>query len=195
MLLLLAADAGVLIQYTALSAWLPTFYYEVRGMTLARAGFITGLLPLVGVFAVLAGALLPLKFGSPKVYLIVPGIMIIVGGLGSFSFTSTPAIYASVILVGAGSWLYVPTLLSWTMQLSGMVPGNVALVWGTMITVSGVGMFIAPVLVGAMRDASGTFSLGFLICSAAAWSLVLAGILIPKGVHLSQSQDEAQAPV
>ena len=89
MLLLLAADVGVLIQYTALSAWLPTFYSEVRGMSLARASFLTALLPLVGVFAVIAGALLPLRFGAPRVFLIVSGIMIIVGGLGSFSLGST----------------------------------------------------------------------------------------------------------
>ena len=193
-LLLLAADAGVLIQYTALSAWLPTFYFEVRDMTLARASFITSLLPLVGVFAVIAGALLPLKFGAPKVFLIVPGVMIIVGGLGSFSLDSTPAIYASVILVGVGSWLYVPTLLSWTMQLAGMVPGNVAMVWGAMITVSGIGMFISPVAVGYLRDASDSFTLGFLICSAAAWSLLLAGILISGGVSISPGQDEDQLP-
>ena len=195
MLLLLAADAGVLIQYTALSAWLPTFYSEVRGMSLARAGFITSLLPLVGVFAVIAGALLPLRFGAPRVFLIVPGVMIIVGGLGSFTLDSTPAIYASVVLVGIGSWLYVPTLLSWTMQLAGMVPGNVAIVWGTLITVSGIGMFISPVLVGFLRDASGTFTLGLFICSAGAWSLLLAGILIPGGVSLSSSQDEGQVPI
>ncbi len=194
-LLLLAADAGVLIQYTALSAWLPTFYSEVRGMSLARAGFMTGLLPLVGVFAVIAGALLPLRFGAPRVFLIVPGVMIIVGGLGSFSLGSTPGIYASVILVGIGSWLYVPTLLSWTMQLAGMVPGNVAIVWGTLIAVSGIGMFISPVLVGFLRDASGTFTLGFLICSAAAWSLLVAGILISGTVSLSQSQDDGQVPI
>lgn len=194
-LLLLAADAGVLIQYTALSAWLPTFYSEVRGMTLGRAGLITALLPLVGVFAVIAGALLPLKFGAPRVFLIVPGIMIIVGGLASFSFSSTPVIYASVFLIGVGSWLYVPTLLSWTMQLAGMVPGNVAIVWGSLITISGMGMFISPILVGFLRDASGTFTLGFLICSAAAWSLLLAGIFIPGGFSFSLSQDESQAPV
>ena len=194
-LLLLAADAGVLIQYTTLSTWLPTFYFEVRGMSLARAGFITSLLPMVGVFAVIAGALLPLRFGAPKVFLIVPGVMIIVGGLGSFTLDSTPAIYASVILVGIGSWLYVPTLLSWTMQLAGMVPGNVAIVWGTMITASGIGMFISPVAVGFLRDASDTFTLGFFICSAAAWSLLLAGVLMPGGVSSSQSHDEGQVPI
>ena len=186
--------SGVLIQYTALSAWLPTFYSEVRGMSLARASFLTALLPLVGVFAVMAGALLPLRFGAPRVFLIVPGVMIIVGGLGSFSLGSTPAIYASVILVGIGSWLYVPTLLSWTMQLAGMVPENVAIVWGTLITVSGIGMFLSPILVGLLRDTSGTFTLGFFICSATAWSLLLAGILIPGGVSLPQSQDRGQVP-
>ena len=38
-LLLLAADAGVLVQYTALSAWLPNFYAESRGMTLSQLDF------------------------------------------------------------------------------------------------------------------------------------------------------------
>lgn len=195
LLLLLAADVGVLIQYTALSSWLPTFYFEVRSMSLARAGFVTGLLPLVGVFAVIAGALLPLKFGAPRVYLIVPGVMIIAGGIGSFTLAGTPAIYASVILVGIGSWLYVPTLLSMTMQLAGMVPGNVAIVWGSMITVSGIGMFISPILVGFLRDSSGTFTLGFLVASAAAWSLLLAGIFIAEDVSLTQSQDAEQVPI
>ena len=195
MLLLLAADAGVLIQYNALSAWLPTFYSEVRDMSLARAGFITSLLPLVGVFAVIAGALLPLRFDAPRAFLIVPGVIIIIGGLGSFTLDSTPAIYASVILVGVGSWIYVPTLLSWTMELAGMVPGNVAIVWGSLITVSGIGMFISPIIVGYLRDASGTFTLGLFICSAGAWSLLLAGILIPGGLSLSSSQDEGQVAI
>lgn len=194
-LLLLAADAGVLVQYTALSSWLPTFYSEERNMSLARASFITSLLPLVGVFAVIAGALLPLRFDAPKVFLIVPGIMIIAGGLGSFTLGGTPAIYASVILVGIGSWLYVPTLLSWTMELAGMVPGNVAIVWGTLITGSGLGMFISPILVGFLRDVSGTFTLGFFICSATAWSLLLAGLLIPRSVSFSQRQSEGHVPI
>ena len=82
--LLLAADAGVLVQYTALTAWLPTFYAEARGMTAEQAGFVTGLLPFVGIFAVLLGGFLPLRVGTPRVYFIIPGLMIAVGGPGSF---------------------------------------------------------------------------------------------------------------
>ena len=192
-LLLLAADAGVLIQYTALSGWLPTFYSEARGMSLSQAGFLTGLLPLVGVFAVLAGAIMPLKFGSPKLYLIASGVLVILGGLGSFGLTNRAAIYGAVVLVGIGSWLYVPTLLSRSMELVGMIPRNVAIVWGSLITFSGIGMFIAPILVGALRDATGSFTLGFLICSGAAWSLLLAGILMPGSEVSRQSRQAGRA--
>ncbi len=68
-LLLVAADAGVLIQYTALTSWLPTFYNETRGFSLSQAGFITGLLPLVGVVAVLLGGFLPSRIGTRRLFL------------------------------------------------------------------------------------------------------------------------------
>ena len=71
-LLLVTADALVFMQYTALTSWLPTFYNEIRGMSLTQAGFITGLLPFVGVFAVLVGGFLPLRFESKKPFFIIP---------------------------------------------------------------------------------------------------------------------------
>ncbi|MCH8351827.1 MAG: MFS transporter [Chloroflexi bacterium] len=179
-LLLLAADAGVLIQYTALSAWLPTFYAEVRAMSPARAGFVAGLLPTVGVFAVLLGGFLPLRFGSARAFLIAPGLLVVVGGVGAFGLSNTAAVYASIILVGIGSWLYVPTLLSMTMDLVGRDPKGVALVWGSLITVSGFGMFLSPIVVGFIRDLTGSFLPGFYICAVAALSLLLAGILMPR---------------
>ena len=36
--LLVAADAGIFIQYTALTTWLPTFYGEERGISAQEAG-------------------------------------------------------------------------------------------------------------------------------------------------------------
>lgn len=178
-LLLLAADAGVLIQYTALTGWLPTFYTEERGMTPAEAGFTTGILPFVGVFAVLLGTFLPLRFGSPKSFLILPGVLAGLGGLGAFTFGNTTGIHIALILVGIGSWLYVPTLLSLCIETAGPSSRNVALVWGSLITVSGLGMFFSPIGVGFLRDLSGSFLPGFLICALPAWALLLAGVFIP----------------
>jgi len=188
-ILLLAADAGVLIQYTALSGWLPTFYTEVRHMTPTQAGFVTGILPFVGVFAVLVGGFLPLRFGSPKSYFILSGVMVAIAGPGSFFLSNTVAIYLSLIVVGIGSWLYVPTLLTRTMELAGMNSKNVAIVWGSLITFSGLGMFLSPVVVGVLRDTLGSFLPGFTISAFAAWALLLAGILMPTATPKSRSEE------
>jgi cyanate permease len=179
-ILLVAADAGVLIQYTALSSWLPTFFNEVRGISLAQAGFLTGLLPFMGVFAVLAGGVLASRTGSKRVFFTVPGVMVVVGGMGSFLSGNLAGIYLSIIVLGFGSWLYVPTLLSLPMELPGMTPEKVAIVWGSYLSASGLGMFLSPLLVGGLRDVTGSFLPGFMLCAAAAGSLFVAGILLPR---------------
>ena len=179
-LLLVAADALVFMQYTALTSWLPTFYHEIRGMSFVESGFVTGLLPLVGVFAVLVGGFLPLRFASKKPFFIVPGLLLGLGGLGSFLIDGSFGIYVSIVLLGIGSWSYAPTPLSLPMELPDMTPEKVAVVWGTFVTVSGFGMFVSPIVVGAMRDASGGFMPGFLIFAVGAWFLVIAGVLMPE---------------
>jgi len=178
--ILVVADALVFMQYTALTSWLPTFYNEIRGMSLTEAGFITGLLPFVGVFAVLVGGFLPLRFESKKPFFIVPGFLLALGGLGSFLIDSTFGIYVSIILLGIGSWSYAPTLLSLPIELPDMTPEKVAVVWGTFVTVSGLGMFVSPIVVGAIRDGTGTFVPGFIIWAVGAWALFIAGFILPK---------------
>jgi len=187
-ILLLAADAGVLIQYTALSGWLPTFYTEVRAMTPTQAGFITSILPFVGVFAVLLGGFLPLRFGSPKSYFILPGVMVALAGPGAFLLSNTVGIYLSLVVLGIGSWLYVPILLTRSMELAGMNSKNVAIVWGSLITFSGLGMFVSPVVVGVLRDIFGSFLPGFMISALAAWALLIAGILMPTVTPKGRSE-------
>jgi predicted MFS family arabinose efflux permease len=178
--ILVVADALVFMQYTALTSWLPTFYNEIRGMSLTEAGFITGLLPFVGVFAVLVGGFLPLRFESKKPFFIVPGLLLALGGLGSFLIDSTFGIYVSIILLGIGSWSYAPTLLSLPIELPDMTPEKVAVVWGTFVTASGLGMFVSPIVVGAIRDGTGTFVPGFIIWAVGAWALFIAGFILPK---------------
>ena len=178
--LLLAADAGILVQYAAFTGWLPTFYNEDRGISLSQAGFITGLLPLVGVFAVLAGGALALRIASPKSVFVTSGIMAGIGGLGAFLMPGLSGIYPAIVVLGIGSWLYVPTLLTLPMRMTGMTQERVAVVWGSLLTFSGFAMFVSPILVGGLRDLSGSFIPGLAVCAAASWTLFLAGLLLPK---------------
>lgn len=203
--LLVAADAGIFIQYTALTTWLPTFFAEERGISAQEAGFITSILPFVGIFAVLAGGAIPLlfeslrdrlaafgRFGefcfSYKGIMASSGVLAILGGLGSFLLGSQMGIYVSVIALGIGSWFYVPALLTIPMRLSGATPERVAAVWGSYMTFSGLGMFIFPILVGWLYDSSNSYYPGFIICAAASWALLIAGVFLPREAA-SVSQD------
>ena len=151
-------------------------------MSLAQAGFITGILPFVGVAAVLTGGILPLRTGSTRGVLVASGLLAVVGGLGAFLLPQLPLIYLAVTLMGIGSWLYVPTLLTLPMQLPGMTPERVAVVWGSFMTFSGLAMFVSPIFVGALNDSTGSFMLGFAICAVPAAALLLAGLLLPGSI-------------
>ena len=195
--LLVAADMGIFIQYTALTTWLPSFYEETRGISLQEAGFITSILPFVGIFAVLSGGAVPLLFEtfrsklavfggvgeflfSYRGILVFSGILAILGGLGAFLFAGQLGIYVSVVVLGVGSWFYVPALLTIPMRLAGATPERVAAVWGSYMTFSGVGMFIFPILVGWLYDFLGSYYPGFIICAVASWSLLICGLFLPR---------------
>lgn len=165
---------------------LATFFNETRGMSLNQAGFITGLLPFVGIFAVLAGGALGMRFTDTRPFFLIPGLLVGLEGLGSFLFGSTALIYLAVIMLGIGSWSFTPKLLSLPMELV-VTQQKVAVVWGTLVTVSGTGMFLSPIVIGALRDATGTFVPGFLIFAVGAWFLFLAGIIYPKAASRNQS--------
>ena len=196
-LLLVAADAGIFIQYTALTTWLPAFYGEDRGISAQEAGFIISILPFVGMFVVLAGGGIPLLFETLRARLAIlggvaeflfsfrgvfvfSGILAILGGLGAFLFTAKWGIYPSLVVLSVGSWFYVPALLTIPMRLSGATPERVAAVWGSYMTFSGLGMFSFPFLVGWLYDAFASYYPGFIICAVASWSLLICGLFLPR---------------
>ena len=207
--LLVAADAGIFIQYTALTTWLPTFYAEERGISAQEAGIITSILPFVGIFAVLAGGAIPLLFESFRAKLAIfgglgdflfsyrgilasSGILAILGGLGAFLLSTQAGIYIAVVVLGVGSWFYVPALLTIPMRLSGATPERVAAVWGSYMTFSGLGMFIFPILVGWLYDNFNSYYPGFVICAVASWSLLICGVFLPRDAGSTSAEGESR---
>ena len=155
--LLVVGDALVFINYAAITSWLPAFLHEFRGMTLEQAGYFTGILPTVGVLSVVIGGYLTMKVKARRPFFIVPGILVGLGGFGSFLLSDVFAIQICVMLLGIGTWIYQPILLTLPMQLPWMTPRKITVVWGASLTIAGFGMFIAPIVVGASRDLLGSF--------------------------------------
>ena len=179
-LLLIAAETGVLSQYSALVSWFPSFLSESRGLSLNQAGFATGLLPFVGIFALLLAGFMSYRIGPSRNFLIVSGLLAVLGGPGAFLFHNLGGIYLSIIVLGIGTHLYSPISLSLPMALPGMTPERLAIVWGTIFSVSTFGMFLSPLIVGVLTDLSGSFMPGFAVAAVAAWALVIAGMLLPR---------------
>ena len=179
-LLLGLADASCFSMYMALSTWLPTYYNESRGMSLTEAGFIVSLLPFMGIVAILVGGFLTIVIRSRQLFFIVPGAMAASAGLASFLVDNTTAIYISVTILGLGAWMYTPTLMTMPMQLPGMTPQRLAIVWGWLMMAPGVGGFVSPLAVGGMADWLDSFIPGFVLFSVLAWFLVAAGFILPR---------------
>ena len=179
-LLLGIADGTGFALYLTLSGWLPTYYNESRGMSLTEAGFITGLLPFMGIGGVLLGGFLPLVIRDRRLFLIVPGALIALSGLGSFLIDNRAVMYLSVCVLGIASLLYIPTLFTLPMELPGMNPKRIALVWGWIMSARGAVAFVSPLVVGALKDSLDTFVPGFLVFSLLAWFLCFVGFILPK---------------
>lgn len=179
---LVAADSLVFVQYSVLTTWLPTFFNESRGMSVERAGLLTGALPGIGVAAVIVGGIISSRARNWKALFVVSGVLVGVGGFATFLATSHLGILIAVLTLGIGTWVYQPTFLTAPMQLPGMTPDKVAIVWGASMTVAGIGMFVAPIVVGASRDIFGSFIPGFVIWSTLSWSLLLLGLRLPAAI-------------
>ena len=74
------------------------------------------------------------------------------------------------------------------MRLPGATPEQVAVVWGSIMTFAGLGMFLWPILVGLLRDLTGSFFPGFLFCAIGSSSLLICSLFLSRDVA-SQGTD------
>ena len=175
---LVVSDALVFVQYAVLTTWLPTFLSEDRGMSLERAGFVTGLLPAVGIVAVVVGGAISYRYPPWRPLLGVAGVVVGLSGFATFLVSDPSAIAVAVVVLGFATWIYQPAFHTVPMQLPWMTAENVAIVWGASMTIAGLGQFVAPIVVGASSDLFGSFVPGFTVWAVLAWSLPLVALLL-----------------
>lgn len=179
-LLLALADAGPFAQYTALVAWLPTYYHEVYEMSLSRAGALVGLLPLAGIFSVILAGILAFRISNRRLFLLIPGLLVVLGGFGSFMLGDGPLLYAALLMLGFASWFYLPVLFTIPLELPEASETRVALTYGTMMTIASFFAFLSPLFVGTSTDILGTYNVGFVVLALLALTLLAGGIVLPE---------------
>jgi cyanate permease len=190
-LLVVAADAGPLALLTVALAWLPTFYNEAYGVSLTKAGALMGLLSLAGVVSLVLASLLSTRMHKRRPFLIIPGILVGFAGFGTFLLADSVAVYLAVVALGFACWFYVPVLVTIPMELHPTDPNHVSVIFALLLTIGGVASFLAPLSVGVVADVTGSFVPGLALFATLAWSLGIAGFLLPEtGATVSRTKSE-----
>ena len=190
-LLVVVADAGPFALLTVALAWLPTFYNEVHGISLAKAGALMGLLSLAGLVSLILASLLATRAHRRRPFLIIPGILVGFAGLAVFLLADSAAVYVAVVALGFACWFYVPVLMTIPMELYPTDPRRVSVIFASLMTGAGIATFVAPLTVGAIADVTGSFVPGLALFAILAWSLGVAGFLMPEtGATASEASAE-----
>jgi cyanate permease len=194
--LLLGVGAACAIgSNVSFSSWLPTYYNEDFGFTLQQAGAIASLLAVAGIAGSLLGSVLPARFPARRPYLIAAGMLIPVAAFGSFTTAQPVVLYPSLVLLGVAGWLFFPALFTIPMELPGVTPERVGTMVAFVLSTGNTGGFLAPLVVGALRDATGSYTPGLAMAAVLALGLAVAGYIIPEtAAAATRSRERAAAP-
>jgi cyanate permease len=164
----------------SLGAWLPSYYSQVFNMPLRTASSIPGIMTLVGIFACVAGGILPLRVRRRKPFLIVPGVLLGPFALIAVSFDNIAVICLAISCYGFLNAIYGPTLFTIPFEIHKDSPRTAALVAFTVQIAGNIGNFVAPLMVGYLTDMTGSYLPGFIISASLSLLMLMAGLMLPE---------------
>jgi nitrate/nitrite transporter NarK len=165
--------------YLFLNSWLPTFLVQHLSVTEAMGGLLTALIPAVGIVARTGGGVLSDRLFSGRrrpVALLSFAVAtpVVVGIL--FVDAIGPAVVL-LLLAGGATQLAIGLLYSYVREV---VPESAAATAVSLLTSVGlVGALIAPIVAGALIEATGTFEAAFLAAGGVGLLGVVLAVVTP----------------
>ncbi len=159
--------------------WLPTYLVTDRGYSLTRAGLVAACGAALTAPANFTGGYLSDRLGRP---LTVIGVAqaALATGLALLTFVpGTPALLAVVLLTSVFVQLYFGPLFAVPVTYLGTRTAGIANGFGN--TCANLGGFAASYGLGALRDATGSFRIGFVTLSA----MALAALAVTASIGAS----------
>jgi cyanate permease len=178
--LIALAFTAPLALYLAFNTWLPRYYLEARHFDRATATGFTGLFNLVGIPAAIAGGLLTRRLGLRRPLLVGAGLLLCFSSLAMLLLASPSLLLCAAILLGVALFIAGSALITTAMELPGSTPERVGLVMATMLSTAYLASAAAPLVVGWLRDRTGSFLPGLVGWAAFSSLLAVAGWLLPE---------------
>ncbi|GAB3668944.1 MFS transporter [Halopiger thermotolerans] len=157
-----------------MQGWLPTIL-ESRGLPAGPAGRATSLYVGASVVGILSVPELADRFGARRLALIGCGALAGLGVGGVIVGVTGALAVAGIVATGVGIGGISPLVRAIPPDLEGIGPRLTGTAVSFIFAVGEIGGFLGPVLVGTLRDVTGSFVPGLAILAGGALVVVLAG--------------------
>ncbi len=164
--------------WTGMVTFLPTLWVEERDVALTLGGPLLGFLYYALIPSGFLGGWLLTKLRSRKVLLVVPALLNAVFGV-VITLSEAPPLLM-VFITGLGLvWVATPAIQVLPFEFPGVLPREVAVLTGLILTFMGVGFALGPMLVGVVAQLTGSIQTGLIALSLLTVLGVVAGLVYP----------------
>jgi cyanate permease len=155
-----------------LQNWLPRIL-ELKGLSPADAGYATSLMTLAGIIGSLV---IPRFIRRPRYakaiiagVLLVSGVAILVLGVAQGL-----SLWVGILLTGFFTRALLPVLMTVLMDIPEVGADRMGAVGGLFFAIGEIGGFLGPLLMGYIKDATGSFLLGIYFLAAVTEVTIIA---------------------
>jgi CP family cyanate transporter-like MFS transporter len=179
------------ILFYAAIAWLPSIYIE-RGWSVGDAAALNAFFAALGIVTTLSIPVLTRWVRTRRAQLAIAASVAILGTVGiaiggdgpSGTGGNGPLAFASVLALGYGIGIFFPITLTLPVE-AGRTPAESSALSALTLLVGYTLASIGPVVLGAVRDATGSFQVGgWLLVGVAVVMLAATSLLDPR--HLAR---------
>ncbi|WP_254762039.1 CynX/NimT family MFS transporter [Natrinema marinum] len=157
-----------------MQGWLPTLL-EARGFSADRAGRTTSLLVAANVVGVLTIPVVADRFGARRTALMGCGLVAALGISGVVASGVGLLLLGSILVTGFGFGGLSPLVRAIPPDLEGIGARLTGTAVGFIFAVGEIGGFLGPVLVGTLRDLTGSYVPGLLVLASGGLVVAVAG--------------------
>ena len=126
-------------------------------------------------------------------FLVGAGLLMPLTAFGCFVTPAPMVLLPSLVLFGLVSTVFVPVMLTIPMEAPQIGPTRAGVAVSVILAAGNLSGFVAPLLVGAVRDATGTFAVGLGGAALLALVLAVSGLLVPETGPVAAKAEAARS--
>jgi MFS transporter, ACS family, aldohexuronate transporter len=174
---LVLANFTSLVVSVGMLAWMPSFMTENLRLTPVDSGRLIATVGMVGIASSFAGGVMSQRIG-PRIVVLGSMVLLVIAPVLVATSNSALSALLAVILLGVGGNIYFGPIMALVPYSSRQGLEAAGISFGIFNTLSNVGNFIAPIVVGYALDLTGSYLVAFTALSVIAVSGVAGALMI-----------------